>query len=117
MNSDEWQAHVTREAAKAMGEWLEGRGRLHQPIAAHLPWFPRLLREAGYYTALSGKHHMTFEAPAAGEAPQPTPFDHVDSGKIPGNSGGHGNWVKVVQERRVGKECLRLCRSRWSPYH
>ena len=20
-------------------------------------------------------------------------------------------------ERRVGKECLRLCRSRWSPYH
>ena len=21
------------------------------------------------------------------------------------------------RERRVGKECLRLCRSRWSPYH
>ena len=21
------------------------------------------------------------------------------------------------KERRVGKECLRLCRSRWSPYH
>ena len=37
MTSDEWQAHVTREAAKAMGEWLEGRGRLHQPIAA-LTW-------------------------------------------------------------------------------
>ena len=34
MNDDEWQAHVTREAAKAMGTWLEGRGRLHQPIAA-----------------------------------------------------------------------------------
>lgn len=32
MTDDEWQAHVTREAAKAMGEWLEGRGRLHQPI-------------------------------------------------------------------------------------
>lgn len=32
MTSDEWQAHVTREAAKAMGEWLEGH--LHQPIAA-----------------------------------------------------------------------------------
>ena len=27
--------------------------------------------------------------------------------------------VMVVrsEERRVGKECLRLCRSRWSPYH
>ena len=26
---------------------------------------------------------------------------------------------KIVrsEERRVGKECLRLCRSRWSPYH
>ena len=33
MTADEWQAHVTREAAKAMGQWLEGRGRLHRPIA------------------------------------------------------------------------------------
>jgi hypothetical protein len=32
MSDDEWQAHVTHEAAKAIGEWLEGRGRLHQPI-------------------------------------------------------------------------------------
>ncbi len=34
MTADEWQAHVTREAAKAMGQWLEGRGRLHRPIAS-----------------------------------------------------------------------------------
>jgi hypothetical protein len=32
MTEDEWQAHATHEAAKAIGEWLEGRGRLHQPI-------------------------------------------------------------------------------------
>ena len=32
MTDDEWQTHVTREAAKVIGEWLEGRGRLHQPI-------------------------------------------------------------------------------------
>ena len=27
--------------------------------------------------------------------------------------------IKVArsEERRVGKECLSLCRSRWSPYH
>ena len=25
--------------------------------------------------------------------------------------------VTRSEERRVGKECLRLCRSRWSPYH
>ena len=27
-----------------------------------------------------------------------------------------GNDIRS-EERRVGKECLRLCRSRWSPYH
>ena len=32
MTDDEWQAHVAREAGKAMGEWLEGRGGLHRPI-------------------------------------------------------------------------------------
>jgi hypothetical protein len=32
MTDDEWHTHVTHEAAKAIGEWLEGRGRLHQPI-------------------------------------------------------------------------------------
>ena len=25
--------------------------------------------------------------------------------------------LNEIEERRVGKECLRLCRSRWSPYH
>ena len=25
--------------------------------------------------------------------------------------------IQRSEERRVGKECLRLCRSRWSPYH
>ena len=34
MTDDAWQAHVTREAAMEGGRWLEGRGRLQQPIAA-----------------------------------------------------------------------------------
>ena len=25
--------------------------------------------------------------------------------------------IKQDRKRRVGKECLALCRSRWSPYH
>ena len=33
MTDDEWQTHTTHEAAKAIGQWLEGRGRLHQPIS------------------------------------------------------------------------------------
>lgn len=32
MTDSDWQAHVSREAAKAIGEWLEGRGGLNQPI-------------------------------------------------------------------------------------
>ena len=27
------------------------------------------------------------------------------------------SYIPRSEERRVGKECLRLCRSRWSPYH
>ncbi|HYN39623.1 MAG TPA: hypothetical protein VES39_10255, partial [Rhodospirillales bacterium] len=34
MTDDAWQAFVTTEAAKAIGAWLEARGRLHLPIAA-----------------------------------------------------------------------------------
>ena len=26
-------------------------------------------------------------------------------------------WLARSEERRVGKECYALCRSRWSPYH
>src|SRR3546814_12482419 len=26
-------------------------------------------------------------------------------------------WAWRSEERRVGKECVRKCRSRWSPYH
>ena len=88
------------------GRYPHNNGRaseLHQPIAAHLPWFPRLLREAGWYTALVGKHHMTSDKPAAGEQPQPEPFDLVDSGNAPGNKGGHATWVKTLQERPKDK--------------
>lgn len=34
MTADEWQAHVTREAAQEIGRWLEARGRLDRPIAS-----------------------------------------------------------------------------------
>src|SRR3546814_13247484 len=45
--------------------------------------------------------------------------------RLPGRAGGCGNSSRVVErdcrgrsdERRVGKECVRQCRSRWSPYH
>ncbi len=30
---------------------------------------------------------------------------------------GWSDEIRRSEERRVGKECLSLCRSRWSPYH
>jgi urease beta subunit len=56
----------------------------------------------------------------------------VDSGEIELNAGRRTLTLTVAntgdrpvqvgshyrsEERRVGKECRRLCRSRWSPYH
>ena len=38
---------------------------------------------------------------------------HDERGRFTSAPGGTGR----SEERRVGKECLRLCRSRWSPYH
>lgn len=34
MTENEWQAHVTHEAARAIGTWLEERGGLDRPIAS-----------------------------------------------------------------------------------
>ena len=34
MTADEWQAFVTREAAKEIGGWLEGHGKLAVPVSA-----------------------------------------------------------------------------------
>lgn len=75
---------------------------LHQPITWNVPWFPELLRGAGYYTAISGKHHMTSTKGPNGET-RPKPFDHVDGGRASGNSGGHANWVKTTQQRPEDK--------------
>src|SRR3546814_2727865 len=37
---------------------------------------------------------------------------------IRGEEAGADRWMKTrSEERRVGKECVSTCRSRWSPYH
>lgn len=84
-------------ASIVTGRYPHNNGKaaeLHLPIADPLPWLPEVLREKGYYTALSGKHHMKRENPR--ETP---PFDHVDDGKVEGNQGGNANWVSVTQSR------------------
>lgn len=67
MSPDDWQAHVTREAAKEIGKWLEARGRLDRPIASlrltdldALTWPEReLVEQLG--TKLYGKRASTKE--------------------------------------------------------
>ena len=78
---------------------------LHLPIAANLPWFPELLREAGYYTALSGKNHMTVDSQLGidTDTSRKKAFDLIDGGRVSGNSGGHANWRKIANERPKDK--------------
>src|SRR3546814_20210426 len=51
------------------------------------------------------------------------PQDRVTLGDIGGNfdllleTSGRKQQTDRSEERRVGKECVRTCRSRWSPYH
>ena len=45
-------------------------------------------------------------------------YDLIWSGEIDSYRLGRKLLVsRRSEERRVGKECFRLCRSRWSPYH
>ena len=88
-------------ASIVTGRYPHNNGRaaeLHLPIAGNLPWFPESLRAAGYYTALSGKNHMTVDT-SDGQPNRPKAFDLIDAGRAPGNSGGHANWVKILEQR------------------
>jgi len=87
------------------GRYPHNLGRaaeLHGPMAWHLPQFPTLMRQAGYYTVLSGKNHMPQAKPPQGETKQ-QPFEMLDHGRSPANSGGHANWVRHVRERPRGQ--------------
>src|SRR3546814_2434327 len=46
--------------------------------------------------------------------------DYVDESEVltPADEAHHlDKWAFRSEERRVGKECVSTCRSRWSPYH
>ena len=74
------------------------------------------------YSPYSPYHEGTSFAEPSGYAPQ-EPRENTDIDEPIGNSTGWemasngSDSVNRSEERRVGKECLRLCRSRWSPYH
>jgi hypothetical protein len=64
------------------------------------------------------KSHKKDSSPAQDKQPkQPVPPKPAGSKKKQTSSKKKQKKVKRSEERRVGKECRRLCRSRWSPYH
>src|SRR6056297_468537 len=76
---------------------------LHRKISWHLPSVTGVLHDAGYYTALSGKNHMSWHPAPKAATPPTVAFDKIDNGRSPDpktpNSGGHANWVKTIQHR------------------
>ena len=76
---------------------------LHQSIPWHLPSVTGVLRDAGYYTALSGKNHMSWTPSPEGENAPSNAFDQTNNGKDPNssppNSGGHARWVQTIRDR------------------
>ncbi|WP_339733940.1 sulfatase [uncultured Gimesia sp.] len=69
-----------------------GAPELHTPLPEEQVLFPQLLRDAGYYTVISGKQHMGKYALTA--------FDHVSKGKGPGRE---ADWVPILKQRPKDK--------------
>lgn len=69
-----------------------GASELHRRLPDTQEIFPETLKQAGYYTVLSGKHHM-------GKAVD-RGFDVVNGGKGPGKQ---ENWVSLLKDRPKDK--------------
>lgn len=69
-----------------------GAPELHTDLPEGQVLFPKLLKEAGYYTVLSGKHHMGDYASTA--------FAEISPGKGPGRE---EDWVEILKNRPKGK--------------
>ena len=69
-----------------------GACELHTSLPDGHFLFPKALREAGYYTALSGKHHMGNNVDHA--------FDEISKGKGPGKE---EDWVELLKKRPKDK--------------
>ena len=122
-----WPPVLGRQAARADPVWPRGQALAHlEPWAA--------------WSQSPGAYGRDRQGPSGQPAaPPPQAADrwedeaHRDQGCAQGHMQvrattrslcpGPGPWQGLPrcpwrsEERRVGKECLRLCRSRWSPYH
>ena len=70
---------------------IRGAAELHSPLPAHLKFFPELLRQNGYFSALLGKWHEGENTRRA--------YDTVISGLDKNGSGGELQWINMLQQR------------------
>src|SRR3546814_5552723 len=62
--------------------------------------------------------HFNFSVEASqGDSQNGIETSNPDTSKDSENSGQGTGDLPRSEERRVGKECVSTCRSRWSPYH
>lgn len=80
-----------------------GAAELHTAIPDSQVVFPRLLREAGYYTAQAGKWHFGAFPPKPGDAMSGA-FDRIGGHEGDGGgTSGAGKWVEYLQQRPKDK--------------
>ena len=98
-------------AASAQSFSDNQRGDIEVIIKNYLMAHPEVLEDA--MNELT-KHQAAAEAEKheASIATNAETIFNSPRGVVLGNKDGDGS-----EERRVGKECYALCRSRWSPYH
>src|SRR3546814_1890415 len=105
------------EAARPLWEYLDA---LHPHLWRGGDAFPasgpaqrQLLDDGEVDIALSFYPSEASSAIASGLLPETARTFVLDGGTI-----GNTHFVAIrSEERRVGKECVSTCRSRWSPYH
>nr|WP_295926838.1 sulfatase [uncultured Dyadobacter sp.] len=68
-----------------------GAAELHSPLPAHLKFFPELLQQKGYFTALAGKWH---EGPVTKRA-----YDTLLVNQELNGEGGEEQWINLLKSR------------------
>ena len=72
-----------------------GAAELHTPLPAHLKFFPELLRQNGYFSALLAKWHEGENTRRA--------YDTLITGMDKNGSGGEAQWINVLRYRPKNK--------------
>src|SRR3546814_15502892 len=102
---------------KALRNWVANRGRNRRCFkSAKEPVMrsPLLLPERATGAAAAGNSVVAWGAYRLGQMGS-KPI--LEQSHLPGGNQEPCSAFRRSEERRVGKECVSTCRSRWSPYH